>query len=305
MGRNLARAPLFLALLLAACSSKSEPPASEPPFDPTNPGDGGGGFGPAAGDAGARSQCAESTKLIYVVSEENTLYSFTPETATFKSIGLLRCDTGGASPTSMAVDREGYAWVRHSDASLWRVSTQDASCTSTKYAPGQQGIFQFGMGFATETSGSVNERLFIADSDGSGLGQLDLATMKLTRVGEFDGALQGRTAELTGTGEGKLYGFFVTTPAQIAEISKGTGQIKSAKELPGVNPGNAWAFAFYGGDFYIFTSAPTSGPPLAGGGSDVRRYRPSTGAVELVKQKIGFKIVGAGVSTCAPTTSPR
>lgn len=288
---------------LSSCASKT--PAGDDPGTGTPDNDAGGGFGPSALEGGAKSQCAESTKLIYVVSEEDTLYSFTPETATFKPIGRLRCDTGGAKPTSMAVDREGFAWVRHSDSSLWRVDTRDASCTPTRYVPGQEGVFQFGMGFASETNGSVNERLFLSDSEGTGLLQLDIGRMKVTRVGRFDGALEGRTAELTGTGEGRLFGFFATTPAQVAEISKGTGQIKSTKELAGVNPGNAWAFAFYGGDFYVFTSAVSSGPPLAGAGSDVRRYRPDTGQVESVKQKIGFKIVGAGVSTCAPTTSPR
>jgi hypothetical protein len=83
--------------------------------------------------------------------------------------------------------------------------------------------------------------------------------------------------------------------------------VTNARPLQNVYAGTAWAFSFYGGDFYIYTHSSGSGggPPRAGGGSDVTRYSPVTGAIDIVKPKIGFKIVGAGVSTCAPTTSPR
>ena len=60
-----------------------------------------------------------------------------------------------------------------------------------------------------------------------------------------------------------------------------------------------------GGDFYIYTNVDGGNLPMNGGGSDVTRYRPSDGSITVVKSKIGFKIVGAGVSTCAPTTTTR
>ena len=69
-------------------------------------------------------------------------------------------------------------------------------------------------------------------------------------------------------------------------------------------PSAAWAFSFYGGDFFIYTSGDTDDNlPMNAKGSDVTKYSPTTGKIEVVKPKIGFKIVGAGVSTCAPTTS--
>ena len=163
------------------------------------------------------------------------------------------------------------------------------------------------MGFSTSSKGGSNEQLFLSDNGGSGLAKLDTGTLKLSFVGSYTGALAGKTSELTGTGDGKLYGFFVTAPAQVAEISKGTGDVLSTKELPGVYAGNGWAFSFYAGDFYIYTSSEgnAGGPPRSGAGSDVTRYRPSDGSIEIVKPKVGFKIVGAGVSTCAPTEGPR
>ena len=110
------------------------------------------------------------------------------------------------------------------------------------------------MGFATQTDGSKNEVLYLSDSGGAGLAKLDVQTMELKFIGPYDKGLEGQRSELTGTGGGKLYGFFTTFPAQVAEISKGTGSILSTKELPGVTAGEAWAFSFYGGDFYVHTS---------------------------------------------------
>lgn len=271
--------------------------------------DASGGFVPPIGDGGttpsAQPQCAEATKDVFVIAEDRTFYSFHPPTLKFENKGLLDCATGGASPTSMAVDRSGFAWVRYSDGSVWKVSTKDLSCELTKYQPQTEAFAKFGMGFATETKGGTAEVLYLSDSTGAGLAKLDTSTMALDFIGPYTGDLAGTRSELTGTGDGKLYGFFVTSPAQVAEISKATGDVITAKELQGVYAGNAWAFSFYAGDFYIYTSSEGGGLPRNGGGSDVTRYRPSDGSVEVVKSKVGFKIVGAGVSTCAPTEGPR
>jgi hypothetical protein len=270
--------------------------------------DGGGTFGqPDGGTVQPQAECSDDTKDVFVVADDTTLYQFHPPTLAFKPLGRISCASGGATPTSMAVDRQGIAWVRHSDGSLWKVSTKDLSCEATTLQTPQDQSFQkFGMGFSAEVKGSSAETLFLSDHDGAGLGKLDTSSYLVQAIGPYTGALAGKTCELTGTGDGTLWGFFVTSPAQIAQISKGTGAILSSTPLPNVYAGNAWAFSFYGGDFYVYTSSLGSGggPPLADGGSDVTRYRPSDGSITVVKQKVGFTIVGAGVSTCAPTTLP-
>jgi hypothetical protein len=272
-------------------------------------GDGGpagssGGFVPPEGGVTPQvAECAEANKDVYVIAEDRTFYSFHPPTAEFKAKGVLNCPTGGAMPTSMAVDRDGIAWVRHSDGTVWKVSTTDLSCELTQYPPQTEAFIKFGMGFATESKGGSAETLYLSDSNGAGLAKLDTKTLALSFIGPYTGDLAGTTSELTGTGDGKLYGFFVTSPAQIAEISKATGDIIDAKPLTGVYAGTAWAFSFYGGDFFIYTNAAgSSGLPKDNGGSDVTKYSPSDGSITVVKSKIGFTIVGAGVSTCAPTT---
>jgi hypothetical protein len=294
---------------LLACSAQTRAPID-------NTGDGGpagssGGFvTPDGGVTPQVAQCAEANKDVYVIAEDRTFYSFHPPSGLFTAKGILNCPTGGAMPTSMAVDRDGIAWVRHSDGTVWKVSTTDLSCELTKYQPQAEAFVKFGMGFATESKGGSAETLYLSDSNGAGLAKLDTKTLALSFVGPYTGDLAGTTSELTGTGDGKLYGFFVTSPAQIGEISKATGDIINPTPLPGVFAGNAWAFSFYGGDFYIYTNSDgSSGLPRDQGGSDVTKYTPAAGttpsSITVVKSKIGFKIVGAGVSTCAPTTSPR
>lgn len=275
--------------------------------DPGGDGADGGGGGFANGDGGnGLAECADDTKDIFLIGGDASLYQFHPPTLEIKTLGRIACPTGGALPTSMAVDRTGVAWVRHSDGTIWRVSTKDLGCQPTAFQSPGDTFLQFGMGFATETDGSRNEVLYLSDSGGAGLAKVDLKTMQLRFIGPYDKGLEGQKSELTGTGSGKLYGFFTTTPAQVAEISKGTGSILSTKELAGVNAGEAWAFSFYGGDFYIYTLGPGNPQfPQASGTSQITRYSPSDGSIKVVKDSVGFKIVGAGVSTCAPTTAPR
>jgi siroheme synthase-like protein len=76
----------------------------------------------------------------------------------------IAVSTGGASPTSMAIDRRGIAWVRHTDGAIWKVDTRDLSCTPTSFAPPSDGSFhKFGMGFATASKGASAEELFLPD----------------------------------------------------------------------------------------------------------------------------------------------
>jgi hypothetical protein len=300
--------------LLAACSSAPKTAA----FDngssgsPTGTGfgDGGtssgtiGGKNPANPGGGNQAGCSEAAKLVYVVTDLNELFSYNPGTGAFAKIGELNCPSNGATPNSMAVDRAGTAWVNFSDGGLFKVSTADASCQATTYQKLQAGFMRFGMAFATDSATSEQETLYVVGIEGinggKGLAKIDLTSMTLTKLGDFSGDLQGQGAELTGTGDGRLYGFFTTQPnATLAQIDKGTGATTGETPLDGVNTGTAWAFSFWGGDFWFYTSA--------GGPSTVTRKQTSTdGKISTAKPDVGgFRIVGAGVSTCAPTTPPR
>lgn len=272
----------------------------------STPGASSSGFGGEVPDAGAGAGCSEEAKLVYVLSREKDLYSFKPDTLTFARIGTLGCAAGTATPNSMAVDRSGTAWVNYNDGSLWKVSTKDASCTSTTLP---HSLGRFGMAFSSNGVGSSEETLYVMDmaddilpfddKDGRGLYTIDLKAMSISPVGDFSGSLAQQGAELTGTGDGKLFGFFTTRPASLAEIQKSNAATPSPRSLSSVDTGTAWAFSFWGGDFWLYTATGV-------GSSDVTRVKASSdNSISVVKRQVGFGIVGAGVSTCAPLAPPK
>ncbi|MFO0760710.1 MAG: hypothetical protein U0359_29800 [Byssovorax sp.] len=317
----------LIPLMVFGCSATSDPNQ----FQSTSAGSGGNGTGGdgiggtdftgsggSSGTAGGSANgCSEAATLIYVLSTDNDLYSFQPQQKQFSKIGHLGCNTS-MQPNSMAIDRDAVAWVNYvksdglgSDTAgaVFKVSTKDASCSSSPVKL-SSGWFRLGMGFSSNMAGSTEETLFVTGTgDGlgnpsPGLGRIDFGANKVVPIGQFSGNLAGENAELTGTGDAELYGFFTTTPVHVSKIDKTNGKIAGDKTLPAVETPSAWAFSFWGGDFYLYTAPdPTLNPDRT---SNVTRYRPSDGSVDTGYMKnVGFIIVGAGVSTCAPLTPPK
>jgi hypothetical protein len=196
----------------------------------------------------------------------------------------------------MAVARDGTAYVLFDDGKIFAIDTANADCKATNFVPNQKPGFElFGMGFATNPGDPNSETLYVASFDGFGLGKIDLATMKLEVIAPYD--LVSDPGELTGTGDGRLFGFFLSTPVTVAEIAPSTAKILSKAPQTSIDIGGGWAFAFWGGDFWLFT-APNQFT------SQVDRYQPSTQTTTKVAE-VNFKIVGAGVSTCAPVEEPK
>jgi len=262
-------------------------------------GEGGSLFGdgglPGTG-GGAPSGCSDEAKLVYIIGQDNKFYSFYPPTLDVSLKGVLNCSTPIAPPFSMAVDRDGIAWGIFSNGRIYHVDVKTVACTPTNYAPGQAGFMTFGMGFVSNSPGSADETLYVADYDGKGLAKIDTSTLTLTPIGGWD-KLPAIAAEFTGTGDARLYGFFNLTPIVIAEIDKTSGKIISQAPQPTVNIGSGWDFAFGGRDVGPFTS-PT-------GNTQIDRYSPISGTTMTVKTNLGTNIVGAGVSTCAPVEPPK
>jgi len=242
-----------------------------------------------------RRDCPDAdATYVYIVTSQNELFSFYPPDLSFTFIGNLVCPAApGETPFSMAVDRRGVAYVLYTDGSLFRVSTATAACTGTTYVPSHQpGFSTFGMGFASETNGAA-ERLFVSDNDFDnnlrGLGAIDTTTFALSFIGPIDPLLV--RSELTGTGDGRLYAFSPRSGgSRLVELNKATGAIVGQTSVPIGDSNDAFAFAFWGGDFWLFTGR---------GPSAVTRFRPSDNTtVEMTTHP--STIVGAGVSTCAP-----
>ena len=258
---------------------------------------GGSGIVGATGGSGVGSDpCGDVGKKIYVVSSNDELVSFDPQSLAFSLIGKIACPSGG-HPFSMAVDRTGLAFVLYDDGNIFWVSTSDASCMPSGYTPNQQGFTLFGMGYVSDAPGSNAESLYVIDDGKQGLGVIDNQG-QLKKVGTFD-KIASKSGEVTGTGDARLFGFFVditdASKTSVAEIEKSNAHVLSnvGQSLPTIN---AWAFAHWGGSFFLF-----DGSGLAN--SRVDRYTPGKGTMNVVADA-GYRIVGAGVSTCAPTTPP-
>jgi hypothetical protein len=289
--------PAALVFATAACGSSS---SARPGFT-DDAGAPSGTFGDgSAGTVQPTSECAADTQQIYVVTRESDLYRFAPQTRAFKRVGSIDCaGANGATPFSMAVDRHGTAWVLFNDGHLYTVSTVDARCSSTAYAPDQSNFHTFGMAYVSDTTGGNTETLYVADYDAKGLARIDPTQLKLTFIAPYSGF--SAAGELTGRGDARMFAFFNKTATvsdvRVAEIDPKTASILTTHTLAGLDVGSGWAFAHWGGDFWLFT-AP-------GGSSQVTQYSFDKDTSTTVAQDLGFVIVGAGVSTCAPLAPPK
>jgi hypothetical protein len=277
---------VWLSLALVACG-------------PSNRGDDdGGGDDVPPGDGGNTANCSAEAMLVYVVDgTTNILSTFDPVTKVFNDLGPLSCPSQfAATPFSMGIDRNAGAWVLYSSGELFQVNTETLACTDTSWSS-PNGLLVFGMGFSTDVAGGTTDTLFIAGGAGptvptSSLNTLDVGTLQPTPVGTVQD-----WPELTGTGDAELWGFFPSTVSpRIAQIDKTNGSAMQTFPL-GTLAGMpmAWAFAFFGGDFFVFLQRDTE---LA---TTVHQVNGTSGAIVGATPTNNRRIVGAGVSTCAPT----
>jgi hypothetical protein len=229
---------------------------------------------------------------IYLISSEGDLLSFYPPNFLFTTVGQINCPGAGAqTPFSMGVERSGAAYTVFTDGRLFRVNTRNAACQATPYASGQSGFTTFGMGYAGD---QVSEKLYVSDNvGGSGLATINTTTFRLSTIGNFRPALPQR-CELTGTGAGELYAYCIdenTTGGVVALIDRTNARVVAADRVKVGDVSNAFAFAAWGGKFYMFNSP--------GGGTTVTEFDPAT-KLERIVATHPSTVVGAGVSTCAP-----
>jgi hypothetical protein len=205
----------------------------------------------------------------------------------------------------MSIDRDGKAWVLYSSGEIMNVSLTDASCTASPYTAGAGGMKLFGMGYVTDTAGGDTEKLFIAGGGvaaaaGGKLASIDTHGAMYTPVQHGNVPSDSdNSPELSGTNEARLFGFFpvLHSPSFVEELDPTTGAAIGSKFNLGTsglgNEVEAWAFAQWGGKFYVFVTSDDD--------STVRVIDRTTGNYTLALDGIANEIVGAGVSTCAPS----
>jgi hypothetical protein len=271
-------------------------------------GDGGDSDGDADGDdvddssidAALDDGCGMGTELVYVIDQFGSrITQFNPMTKVFTDLGSLNtCAVmAGASPFSMSVDRQGRAWVLYTSGELMVVEVNNGfGCTKLPWTS-PNGLKVFGMGFSTDAVGSEAESLYIGGGTTQTqtsytLARVDPNTMAATVIGT-----QPALPEMTGNGNAELWGFMPEpSTARVVRFDKTNGTIAQAftvAQLAGNQ--SAYAFAHWGGDYWVFLQKPTDA------NTTVYQVDGTTGAVESTTPAPGRTIVGAGVSTCAPT----
>ena len=257
------------------------------------------------------NSCGENADLVYLVDQQYRLLSFNPRDNAneFKLIGNLNCpasssfDGGTATPFSMSVDREARAWVLYNSGEIFWVSTKDASCKPSGFKVAQKGFETFGMGFVSNAAGSESETLFITggghSNPGKGnLGSIDPMTLQVSSLGVLPMTEYG--PELTGNGNAELWAYFPgVTNTFVAQLDKTTAMPLSHWFMPPLSGSvQAWAFAHWGGRFYLFVTVQDSMTGM--NNSQVMLFTPGDGHVDTILSHLPYTIVGAGVSTCAP-----
>ncbi len=241
---------------------------------------------------------------IFVLSDNAELWKFYPEDNSFLELGSFNC--GGMTNTfSMAVDRQGFAWVMFNNpqGEIWKVDvTNVGNCEDPGYNPGQQGVNYFGMAFVSNSQFDQCDQIYGNTFDGFGGFQegqnigdfltVDPNSLLIQKIGKtnFNGA------EVTGTGDGRAFMFGGANPAKLVEVDKANGAFLEVNPLGNLELTNAFAFAFFAGDFYMFTESDNNQTL-----SKVTRYDyDGNKALTTVVPQAPIRIVGAGVSTCAP-----
>ena len=297
MRRNPGKA-IALALVAAACGPTPRSHNDTP--------DGGGGGGGSNDNGGGEDNpnpnsdgCSDDAKLIYVVDQDKHMLQFDPKTKAFTDLGVLNCPTT-SSPFSMGIARDATAWVLYENGDLFRFETKNnLACTKSAWVRNTEGELNFGMGFSTDQVGGTTDTLFISGGSNSSNSTSKLAKLDLT---SFEPAVIGQISdwpELTGTGNAELWGFFPGAVAYISKLDKSTGAALKTYQTPDLNDTTddpaAWAFAFHGGFFWVFLQKRAENRTF------IYQYDATTGAkIGGTTDSGGLKIVGAGVSTCAP-----
>lgn len=236
--------------------------------------------------------CSEKLRFVYVMSKDKGLYQFDPDTGVFTLVGRVDCgEFSDTTPSSMAMSTLGVALINYSNSSLQTVDIDDAACVESGWTAGTGGFGRFGMGYVADRVGGT-ETLYI--SDATRLASVNTTTWVVTNIGRLPSQ-----SELSGTGNGELWGFFpLESPPQLLQLDRTNGNILNSFDLPPLPPSlDTFAFTAWGGEFYIFYR-------LSGLGETTRVYRFSrvTQELELIVEDSGINVVGAGVSICAPTS---
>jgi hypothetical protein len=245
-------------------------------------------------------------QYIYLLDVDAGLHRIAPATLELETLGPLACP-GVNNAMALTVARDGILWAMMVDDEGFRtIHTIDSTtldCEDSGFIdPIDEQIFVNTLAFVADAPDGETESLYVGANVGGSfdfevplsLGRVDLTTMELDIVGTAELVPTGyyQIADLTGTGDSRMWGFFAGDTAAIAELDEQSSSVIE-HDLLDFGVGSPWAFAQWEGRLWLFSSG---GDP----GSDIRAWNPANGVVEQIHPGIGISVVGAAVSTCAP-----
>ena len=241
------------------------------------------------------SGCPEGSQFIYLVDTSYNLIKFDPGDKSGNYLTTLfhiECPGVSATPRSMAVDRDANAWVLFHDNIIRKINIKTQACTDVKdYSPTPW--TGGGMAFSLDQVGGSSETLYTGNSSARRFGVIHSQTFEYDDLAYYP-SYYDHSPELTGTGLAKLLAFSPGSSQQyINEIDKSTGEVSKTYTLPGAGGYvSAWAFAHWGGYFFMFETVD--------GSNNIYRFDIVNNKVEPFYIGTPYNVVGAGVSTCAP-----
>ena len=278
-----------------------------------------------AGDAPPPPACA--IDKVYMLSWSNTLYQFDPGKLTFTKSGVISCFPTSFSAFSMAVDRQGIAWIEgwvFGPPLVWylkNVSTVDATCSGSLTVVGSPNFETAGGGetFVTDTPTGPSETLYSVALTGSsgggstfGVSTINTSTGAVAPIGGLN-TDPSSGISITGTGDARM--FAAESPASSGDGGTNIIFTQRDKSNAGVLstanvtiPANyiVVGVVFWGGDFWFFLRPTVAAPWQIG------RYDPlaSSFAIEVTDVgtavgETGFGLTAVAISTCAPLTPPK
>ncbi len=170
----------------------------------------------------------------------------------------------------MAVDQNAVAWVNYNDGNLFKVDTSTGKCEATGFVPDQHGLKALGMGFVFDPT-TGHDTLYVAgNGNNSPSTQSTLATIAFPSLTLAPiGPLTAGIPEITGTGDGQLWGFVPAAASSNGEstlvsIDPATGKsLESYSYLSLTSSslsGTDWAVKFWGGLFWISSMVRSTRP---------------------------------------------
>jgi hypothetical protein len=257
-----------------------------PPVAETGAGDAGPDSPPIL-DSGpipdAAPSCPAGGLTAYLLSEDNTLYSYDPPSLATHPLGPLACPTPSL-PWTLTASSSGSLYVIYQDWDIYRVDPTTLACIKTPYVAGQLSLG--GDDTLTVAPGDGGDDLYIYGQNAGGetiLGVGDLVHFVLREVGAVTPAPDDFPLDIRADAFGRIFG--LGAAGTFAQIDPQTGAVLSQHQTNFSSGTSSWALLTWNSSIYFFS------------GGAVSQYDRQTNQVTPVGN-VALTVVGASAAPC-------